>query len=141
MKRGAQTRRSGFMLNPRHFQQFLKFIVVGGIATLINYAIFYGLLNYLHINYQVSFVAGFLAGVAAGYPLNKLWTYKNKENTSLKIGTSYLAVYICSLCIGLAALHMLVIFLGFDPRLANLLVIGVTTCINFIGTKFLVFRT
>jgi putative flippase GtrA len=31
-------------------------------------------------------------------------------------------------------------WLGLSPELANFLAIGITTCTNFIGTKFFVFK-
>jgi putative flippase GtrA len=122
-------------------QQFLKFIVVGGFSTLINYGVFFALWRFVALDYRICSAAGFLVGLTVGYPLNKIWTYQHAGKTSFWLGARYLLVYLFSLGMGLAALWALVDQCNMLAWLANLLVIGLTTCINFIGTKFLVFKT
>lgn len=120
--------------------QFARFLVVGGFATLFNYATFYALLVGAGFHYQLASAIGFLFGIGIGYPLNKLWTYRQKGPISHKRKIGYLAVYLGSLTLSLVFLYVTVDLLDFDARMANILAIGLTTCTNFIGTKFLVFR-
>jgi len=124
---------------PTLSRQFLRFIVVGLLSTIVNYGLFYGLLSG-GLHYQLASALGFLAGVGIGYPLNKKWTYDHKEEAGKKLKAKYLAVYMASLGLSLAFLYLTVDLWGIDARLANLLAIGLTTMTNFIGTKFLVFR-
>lgn len=120
--------------------QFVRFAVVGVIATIINYAVFYVLLTAGDWHYQLASASGFLAGLAAGYPLNKSWTYKHEGTVSAHKKAGYISVYLASLALSLAFLYVAVDIVGLDARIANVLAIGITTCTNFIGTKFLVFR-
>lgn len=119
--------------------QFLKFIVVGVLSTIVNYGFFYGFLNYLGMDYLLSSALGFLFGVFAGYLINKRWTFQVKSKNLIHVIKYYL-VYSCSLVISIAILKLVVDILGMKPEIANILVIGITTCTNFVGIKWIVFN-
>ena len=127
-------------LPPQLSHQFIKFIVVGVVCTAVNYGVFYALLAISDTHYQICSAAGFIVGLAVGYPLNKAWTYQHHGKTTMGLSVNYLAVYFGSLVLGQIMLYLLVDQARLNVLLANILVIGMTTCTNFIGTKFLVFR-
>ena len=120
-------------------KQFYKFIVVGCFSTIINYCTFYILYKFLLVYYIVSSAIGFIAGVFAGYKFNKNWTFGIQEKAETYIYKYYI-VYVISLFLGLGFLKILVAVVGLIPQIANILTIGLTTCTNFIGTKFWVFK-
>lgn len=127
------------------FKRFLdsslyRFLIVGGFSTIINYLFFYLLYIFLHVNYLFASAAGFLAGVAFGYMLNKTWTFRISSPSTKGLVVKYLTVYLVSLCLGLIAIHILIAIFKVNPLLANLFAIILTTCTNFIGTRLLVFR-
>lgn len=120
--------------------EFYKFIVVGVWSTIINYGVFYILLELLNINYLISSAIGFIAGVFAGYGFNRKWTFRvEKEGKPTEI-IKYYTVYIVSLILSLLFLKIIVDVIGIDPKIANILAIGLTTCTNFIGIKIVVFK-
>lgn len=119
---------------------FIRFLVVGCIATGINYAVFFVLLDGLGGRYQVASVCGFLSGVFVGFPLNKAWTYRDATKMTAATLYSYSAVYLSSLIINVAAITALVDIMHLQPSIANIVIILVTTMTNFLGTKFWVFR-
>lgn len=82
---------------------------------------------------------GFMGGVFIGYNLNKIWTFGVNDDKSGYIHR-YFIVYTFSLLLGLGFLNFLVASLRLTPELGNILTIGLTTCTNFIGIKFLVFK-
>ena len=118
----------------------MRFLVVGVISTVINYSIYFLLIRGFEINYLVSSASGFLAGVAVGYFLNKNWTYSVSQPTNILMVARYLAVYVLSLVAGLAFLYVLVDKFSVHPLAANVAAIMLTTCTNFLGTKFFAFR-
>jgi ribonuclease H / adenosylcobalamin/alpha-ribazole phosphatase len=121
-----------------HKKHFFKFAIVGGVSTIFNYAFFYLLLKYLEVNYLVSSGSGYILGVFIGFYLNKFFTFESK---SLKYGVElikYFLVYGISLGISLFILKGLVFF-GLNILIANILIIGLTTIINYFGSKYFVF--
>jgi len=120
--------------------RFIKFLVVGGIATLINYGIFYLLFNFLKIQYIVASASGYISGLILGYYVNKFWTYSVDRDSGEKYMFKYLAVYLTSLVGSSLLLKLLVDILSINPLLANIFAIGLSTITNFVGTNFLVFK-
>jgi putative flippase GtrA len=113
--------------------------MIGVICTAINYLLFYGLFSF-NTPYLLASGLGFITGVFVGYPLNRRWTYRVDEQSSRQF-LRYCSVYVASLMLSLVCLKLLVEFFTFDPRIANVLVIGVSTCTNYLGVKLLVFRS
>ena len=120
-------------------KQFLKFIVIGVFSTIINYGCFYFLIKVVDINYLTASATGFIAGTLAGYGLNKTWTF-GVTNSQDKYIFKYFLVYCISLILSVILLKGLVTMLLIKPEYANVIVIGMTTCTNFLGVKFLVFK-
>ena len=119
--------------------EFIKFLIVGIFATIINYASFSILYKFTPINYLLSSSIGFLAGVFAGFPFNKQWTFKSNKN-SIKLIIPYLTVYTISLILSLILLEIQVKIAGINPYIANFICICFTTVTNFAGTKILIFK-
>ncbi|MBI1216285.1 MAG: hypothetical protein GC185_10785 [Alphaproteobacteria bacterium] len=120
--------------------QFVRFCLIGAYCTVINYGVFYLLLETLGEGYYLPASAmGFVAGVAAGYPFNRKFTFKAGEVAATRKAL-YGMVYVCSLLISLVFLRITVGGLHVDARIANILSIGITTCTNFMGVKWFVFR-
>lgn len=119
--------------------QLIRFLVVGGSATILNFALFLVLYKVVGFKYTVSSALGYIAGIFWGYFLNKNWTYE-VQSLSDRYIFSYFFVYIVSLILGLNVLIFLTNILEIPPIPANCLTIGFTTFTNFLGTKLLVFK-
>lgn len=120
-------------------EQFMKFIVIGIISTILNYSLFYILYIFISLHYVIAASLGFILGVFAGYKFNKSWTFGvNKKNNFFV--HKYFIVYVSSLLTGLSFLFLLVEHFNFIAEIANFFMIGFTTSLNFIGTKYWVFK-
>lgn len=118
---------------------FFRFIIVGGIATIVNYLVFLELLDSVGVQYLIAASCGFLAGVMVGFPLNKMWTYQHASTISWGMLSRYGCVYLFSLIANICVLSTMVCIFRIDARIASIVGIGFTTVTNFIGTKFWVF--
>lgn len=119
--------------------EIARFLIVGGVSTLLNYATFL-LLYWFGVDYLVASATGFLSGVGLGYVLNKNWTYSVTEASTPSLVGRYLFVYLLSLVAGLGLIYILVDVGGLSPLISNVASICLTTCFNFIGTRFFVFK-
>jgi len=52
-----------------------KFVVVGIISTVLNYALFWFLAQILSVNYLVSSISGYLFGLICGFLINNFWIF------------------------------------------------------------------
>jgi putative flippase GtrA len=126
-------------VNPNLLKQIIRYLFVGGIATLMNYMIFIFLFKFCHTNYIIASATGYILSVVAGYFFNRKWTFNATEAKAETI-VKYMSVYICSLLISMALLSIFVEWLLLPAEWANVLTISVTIFSNFLGLKFLVFR-
>ncbi|MBI4407875.1 MAG: GtrA family protein [Candidatus Kerfeldbacteria bacterium] len=123
-------------------RQALKFIVVGGISTVVNYTVFFLSYHYGQINYLVASAIGYVIGLSLSYLLNASWTFRQQSTPHL-IGNQtvrFITIYVCSLVMSLGLIYLLVHWLGMDPRVANIIAISQTTITNFLGCKYYVFK-
>ncbi|MBF0239357.1 MAG: GtrA family protein [SAR324 cluster bacterium] len=116
-----------------------KFLVVGGISTIINYGTFAGFYRWMHWYYPVASVTGYVAGLFVGYLLNKAWTYRSHVEQGQSYFYKYLAVYLFSLGASTMLLMGFVEMNFFPPLISNIFAIVLSTIMNFIGTNYLVF--
>jgi len=121
-------------------KKVVRFAIVGGLSTLLNYGGFYCLLTFLGLHYLYASSFGFIVGVLFGYFLNKYWSFEyNGGGRFLFI--KYFCVYLFSLGTCLLFLYFTVSALGLNPVLMNLFSIALSTVMNFINLRLWVFKT
>ncbi len=120
--------------------QFKKFAVVGFSSTAINYGVFFVLFEFFHVYYALAHVIGYVLGVLFGYAFNRSWTFESVIPKKRYEFILYVSVYIFSLIVSVSVLQILVEQGRLNPLFANVLAIGVSMVINFVGCKFLVFN-
>jgi len=81
---------------------------------------------------------GFVTGALFAYLLNSRFTFAAGRR-SMTAATGYLLVNLFSLLTGVMFLSFLVEVLGLGLVISGGLVICLTTCLNFLGSKWLVF--
>ena len=120
-------------------KQFLRFCLVGLESTILNYLVFLIMVYFISINYTLSYITGFIVGTFFGYFFNKVWSFESKNKYSKEI-INYFLFYVASLIIGTFLIRILVNSFNINPLVANIPVIGITTIMNFFGTKIFAFK-
>lgn len=118
-------------------ERFVRFLVVGGLSTALNYGVFLGLLRYLP--YLLASPTGYLSGLVLGYWLNRVWAFESRGDSDRRIAP-FLLVYLGNLAISQVLLFALVEHLGVPETWANLPALVYTTLANFAGLHWFVFR-
>ncbi len=88
--------------------QIFRFVIVGGTAFLLDYAILYSLTEFVGINYLLSGMMSFSVSVIYNYILSKTWVFDTKENNR-KI-TEFILFVILSV-IGLG-INQIIMYIG-----------------------------
>ena len=134
------------MLKKQLHHELLYFGLSGIIGTLADFAI-YCFLN-IFLTYSIAKTISFLLGSVIVYHLNQFFTFKIQKKSTAQF-MRFVALYCCTLIInvsinsaGLYCLsqnsalpHALMILLAF------IIATAVSTVINFIGQKYLVFKS
>jgi putative flippase GtrA len=126
----------GPRVDPATRRAFLRFLVVGTTAVLIDFCVYRTLLS---VDQSAAFAKGlsYLTGMAFGFVANKFWTFGSKRSSAAEpIG--YLVLYTITLGVnvGLNAVALPVAGRVF----AFLVATGTTTLLNFAGLRWVTFR-
>ena len=129
--------------------QSYRFALVGILSTVCNYGVNMAALAALRLPSAASAI-GYLSGVAVGYPLNRKWSFAGAQAEGPKAsGAAYLGVYLATFLLNsvMASAAHAHLAAGRPPLfgipaeyLYYLPVVAVTTVLNFLGCKYLVFK-
>lgn len=118
-------------------KHILKFLVIGGISTLLDYIVYLLLLNFVHIAIAKS--VSMLCAILLSYFLNKIWTFEYKNNTDLTLVIKYILTQAVNISINVLC-NYLIFTLYYNKHIAFIISTIVATVINFLLQKYFVFR-
>jgi putative flippase GtrA len=116
--------------------QLIGFVFAGGVATILNFLVFLGLLE-LGAPATPAAAIGYLSGIAISFTINKLWIFKDSKGAS---PIRYLIAYGVALVAQLALLNALMA-IGMAPELANACSIAVIVVLNYFFVRKFVFKS
>lgn len=126
-------------LYTKYREQFW-YLVVGGLTTLVNFAVYYILdsvcgLHYLFINW----IAWAAAVIFAFFP-NRSLVFQNKEGNILGQFISFTSSRIATFLIEEGLLWLTVDILGGSEKIMKLVVSVIVVILNYVFSKVFVFR-
>ncbi len=124
-----------------HKGQFLRFVQVGILGTLINLFSLYILAGVIGMYYMIAASISFILSITSNFFFNKKWTFENKNTFYKKLYSQYFLVSILSMMIGLTLLHVLVEFFGMWYFFGQIIAVAIAGVNSFVWIKFWVFKT
>lgn len=130
-------------------KEIVLYVVFGALTTLVNYLVFYPLVNIPVMRDNVSWwtlvvnVIAWVAAVAFAYVTNKFFVFESKDKskkTVLREIVSFVGARVASLLIEEAILALFVTVLHFNENLIKLIASIGTVIINYFFSKFVIFR-
>lgn len=118
--------------------RFIRFCIVGGINTAIDFSVFYLVFQILGTGVLLANALAFTAATINSYLLNKFWTFADPEPHSRRKVMLFAGVALSGLALSSLVISLLVLWVS--PLVAKLLTIGVVLVWNFILNRMLVFR-
>jgi putative flippase GtrA len=120
--------------------QFLRYLVVGGIAFCVDFGILVVLTDLIHLHYLVAGAIGFGCGLATNYVLCINWVFGARSLSNKK------AEFMVFTVIGVIGLgwNELLLYAGtdgldLDYRISKLIAVGIVLVWNFGMRKLLLF--
>ena len=118
-------------------EQILKFGIVGVIATLIDFVLFF-LLTKLGINYLIANVIGFTVSVIFNYILSIKWVFDVKHKQTKKDFILFVILSVIGLGVNELIMYLMVDKLSIDKLLVKIIATGVVMIYNFITRKIFI---
>lgn len=121
------------------------FCLVGTTGVAVDFAVFYPLVDFAHMDPRLAAVPAFLVAVSWNYLLNRRITFESAREVAA--ARSYATfVIVCTVGVGIriGVMHLLMVYAGWNEKpliwLTSLLGIVAATLSNFLGSKYLAFR-
>lgn len=125
------------------YREIVVYLIVGGLTTIVSF-LSYFLFSYIcSINYLVSNFLSWVCAVAFAYVTNKIWVFQN-YNFQLSYITkecfSFVGSRVATLLIDMFIMFLMVSLLHTNDLIAKVVVQVVVTVLNYVFSKFLVFK-
>lgn len=123
--------------------QRVRFLAVGGFNTVLGYAIYAALAQFVFgkvaLGYLIALIVSYAISITVAFVLYRRFVFVVKGNVLVDFAR-FVGVYAVSIGANAVALPVLVEFVGFHPLLAQAIVLVATTLISFVGHKYFSFR-
>ena len=125
-------------VNPTVAEQILRFLVVGGIATITHYVILVALVELTGMRPVLATSIGYAVGVVTSFVLNRKYTFRNQSSVA-RTFAKYCLVYVIGMGLN-AALMVTVMAQGVPYLIAQIVATALVLVWSFLGSRFVVFR-
>ena len=118
------------------FVQIFKFVIVGGIATIIDWAIYYVLYNFLHIPPLVANILSFSVSVIYNYTASVKWVFDvNQEKNKKRMFIEFMIFSIIGLLLTELLLWIFIDLISMNAMLAKIIATAIVMVFNFVTRK------
>ena len=120
-------------------QEFVRFAVVGAVATTIHAAVFTLLVETTPLDPVVATVIAFFVAFVAGFALNRAWTFRSRADPIAQL-PRYLAVQLVGLALNAAIMALAVHVQHWSPYIGLGLAIVLVPPVTFALARGWAFR-
>ncbi|MFA5879607.1 MAG: GtrA family protein [Candidatus Margulisiibacteriota bacterium] len=128
--------------------QFLKFLLVGGLAAFINF--FSRFFFRIFVSYISSVILAYILGTIFSFIFNKIFTFKEDKQKTLVQGLKFFVIALSAIIIAALVVSLIMFIYNFFnisyineqsmESFAHIVAIGVTTIYNFLTMRFFAFK-
>jgi putative flippase GtrA len=127
------------------YKEIINYLIFGVLSTVVSLAVYYGLtLTILDPNNAVQLqIANILSWVSActfAYFTNRKWVFENKDKANLKEASKFYLSRVSTLLIDMGLMFIFVTKMGVNDKIMKLIVQVIVVILNYIFSKFIVFR-
>ena len=127
-----------YLLRKEIVKEGLKYILVGGICTSLDFLVLYLLVNYFALNYVLSSIFSFSFAVLLNYYLCTIWIFKiRKINNKYKEILFYILISIVGLLLNSGFIWFFTETFSLQFLLSKVVVTPIVLMWNFLGRKYL----
>ena len=127
------------------YREIISYLIVGGLTTVVSLGVYYGLvLTVLDprnpIQLQAANILSWICAVTFAYFTNRSFVFQSKNSSMLTEAAGFFASRVSTLLMDMAIMFVTVTLMGMSDKIAKLIVQVVVTIMNYVLSKFLVFR-
>jgi len=121
------------------FNQTTKFILIGGLNTIVGLIIYFLCFKVFDLSYGISLVISHVIGVINSFFWNRTWTFNLKKSNKYMI-LKFIITYSITFLINYFLLILFIEIFGMNPLIAQVISTVLNTVVSFIGQKYWTFK-
>lgn len=131
--------------NMGRYRELISYLIVGGLTTVVSLGTYYGctltvLDAAVPLQLQAANVLSWIAAVTFAYFTNRKYVFESRNQHMLKEAAAFYASRLSTLLMDMGLMFLMVTILGWDDKIAKLIVQVVVTIANYVISKFFVFK-
>ena len=129
----------------KKYKELISYLIVGGLTTVVSLGVYYGcVLTFLDpevaVQLQAANVLSWIAAVTFAYFTNRKYVFESKNENRLQEAAAFYGSRVTTLLLDMLCMFLMVTLMGWNDKVAKLIVQVLVTVANYILSKFLVFR-
>jgi putative flippase GtrA len=126
--------------HPANWLQLVRFSLVGASGYLLNLVVYALCVKVVGIQYLAAEALAWILAAGNNFVWNRHWTFKARDGQIHVQAVRFLLVSLLALAVNLLVLRVLVESAGMDKLAAEVIALGASTPLNFLGNKLWSFR-
>lgn len=125
------------------YKEMILYVFFGGLTTLVNWGLYWVLVNWFGVHFLVSTVIAQIASILFAYVTNRIWVFESKVHGFRGIAMEMLRFFGCrgvSILLDLGCMKVGVDILHIDDTWMKLLSNVVVVIVNYVFSKVFIFR-
>jgi putative flippase GtrA len=123
-------------------KEIMNYLIFGVLTTIVNIALFWGMVSYFDWNYQIATVVAWVLSVAFAYITNKRYVFHSKSFAWSVIEKELIQFYffrVISLLFDLFLMYLFIELVHVGEIYAKVIANIVVILINYMASKWIVF--
>ncbi len=128
------------------YEEVIRYLIIGVLTTVVSLATYY-ILTFtvldpkVSIQLQITNIISWIVSVTFAYFTNRKYVFKLKEKKNIKEASKFYLSRLSTLLLDMLLMQIFVIRLKFNDKIIKLIVQFVVIVLNYILSKFLVFKS
>lgn len=128
------------------YEEVIRYLIIGILTTIVSLATYY-ILTFtvldpkVSIQLQITNVISWIVSVTFAYFTNRKYVFKLKEKKNIKEASKFYLSRLSTLLLDMLLMQIFVIRLKFNDKIIKLIVQFVVIVLNYVLSKFLVFKS
>lgn len=130
----------------KKYEEIIRYLIIGVLTTVVSLLTYY-LLSYtvldpkVTLQLQITNIISWIASVTFAYFTNRKYVFKVQEQQNLKEASKFYVSRLTTLVLDMLLMQIFVIKLKFNDKIIKLIVQVIIIVLNYILSKFLVFKS
>lgn len=130
----------------KKYEEIIRYLIIGVLTTVVSLLTYY-LLSYtvldpkVTLQLQITNIISWIASVTFAYFTNRKYVFKVQEQKNLKEASKFYVSRLTTLVLDMLLMQIFVIKLKFNDKIIKLIVQVIIIVLNYILSKFLVFKS